>query len=152
MTSEDKAKLLGLFFWLFTGFNVIIVGLIAIIYIGVFGTIFSQMPRKAGEPGPEVILPILIVVFLFVFIFTALFSIPKIIAGYGLRNHKPWARIWAIIASVMCCLSFPIGTAIGVFGLIFLLSDDGKNYFENASYGQIGVSGSATPPPPNSWQ
>ncbi|MEP6789200.1 MAG: hypothetical protein ABJB40_12255, partial [Acidobacteriota bacterium] len=63
-----------------------------------------------------------------------------------------WARTWAIIASIMCCLSFPIGTAIGVFGLVFLFSDEGTKYFEDRSFGQIAAAGNKNPPPPNSWQ
>lgn len=152
MNSEDKSKLLGLFFWLFTAFNILIIAVIAIVYVAIFGVVFSQAPHRASDPPPEMIVGILVVVFAFVFIFTLLFSIPKVVAGYGLRTHKPWARTWAIIASIMCCLSFPIGTAIGVFGLVFLFSDEGKQYFEGRSYGQIGGVGNTPPPPPNSWQ
>jgi hypothetical protein len=152
MSSEDKSRLLGLFFWLFTALNVLVILVIGIIYVGLFGVIFSQAPHKASDPPPELIVGILAAVFFFVLVFTVLFSIPKVVAGYGLRTHKPWARTWAIVASIMCCLSFPIGTAIGVFGLVFLFSDEGKAYFENRSYPQVGASSQMPPPPPNSWQ
>ncbi|HEV7700458.1 MAG TPA: hypothetical protein VGO43_09555 [Pyrinomonadaceae bacterium] len=154
MSPKDKARLLGIFLWAFTALNVVLIGLIAVIYLGIMGAVFSNIPHKAGDPPPETIMGILIVVFAFVFIFTLLFSIPKVIAGYGLRKEKPWARTWAIIASIMCCLSFPIGTAIGVFGLIFLFDDAGKRYFEDPSYGraELAPSGGMNVPPPNSWQ
>lgn len=152
MSSEDKSRLLGLFLWLFTAFNIVIIAVIGIIYVGLFGVIFSQAPHKASDPPPELIVGIIAVVFVFILVFTVLFSIPKVIAGYGLRKHKSWARPWAIAASIMCCLSFPFGTAIGVFGLIFLLSDEGKAYFENRSYAQVGAGCNVNPPPPNSWQ
>ena len=152
MNANDKARLLGLLFWLFTGFNILVVGAIAVIYLAIFGAVFTQMPQKASDPPPELILTILIVAFAFAFIVTILFSIPKIIAGYGLRRDKPWARTWAIVASIMACLSFPFGTAIGVFGLVFLFGDDGKQYFDAAAYrGQLG-GGQIAQPPPNSWQ
>lgn len=152
MSSEEKSRLLGLFFWLFTALNVVLVLAIGIIYVSLFGVIFSQTPQKAGDPPPELIIGILAAVFFVALIFTVLFSIPKVIAGYGLRKHKPWARIWAIIASIMCCLSFPIGTAIGVFGLVFLFSDEGKAYFENCQIAQVGAGANMPPPPPNAWQ
>lgn len=153
MNAHDKARLLGLFFWLFTAFNVLIVAVIAIIYVALFGVIFSQVPQKAGDPPPELIMGIIMVIFVFALVFTLLFSVPKVIAGYGLRKNKPWARTWAIIASVMCCLSFPFGTAIGVFGLIFLFSDEGKLYFEDAAYrNQLAGGGFVRSPLPNSWQ
>lgn len=152
MNAHDKARLLGLFFWLFTAFNVLVVTVIAIVYVALFGVIFSQVPQKAGDPPPELIMSILIVVFIFVLIFTMLFSIPKIVAGYGLRKNKPWARTWALIASIIACLSFPFGTAIGVFGLVFLFSDEGKRYFDDPTYRSQLAAGNFTPPPPNSWQ
>ena len=153
MNAHDKARLLGLFFWLFTAFNILIVAIIAIVYVALFGVIFTQAPHKAGDPPPEFIMGIIMAIFIFALIFTVLFSIPKVIAGYGLRKNKPWARIWAMIASIMCCLSLPFGTAIGVFGLIFLFSDDGKRYFDDAAYrSQLASGNFAPPPPPNSWQ
>ncbi len=150
MTPKDKARLLGLFFWLYTIFNIVLVAVIAVIYIALFGFIFTQAPHKAGDPPPELIMTILVVVFAFAFLFTILFSIPEVVAGYGLRNEKPWARTWSIVASAMACMSFPFGTAIGIFGLVFLLSEDGKRYFESPSYGRL--SGAPNSLPPNSWQ
>jgi len=114
MNAHSKARLLGLFFWLFTAFNVLIVAVIGIIYTVLFGVIFSSVPQKAGDPPPEVIMGIIMVIFVFALLFTVLFSVPKIIAGYGLRKNKDWARTWALVASIICCLSFPFGTAIGV--------------------------------------
>lgn len=149
MTANDKARLLGLFFWLYTGLNLLIVVAIAVVYLAIFGAVFSSVPQNPGDPPPEMIMAILAVAFVFALVFTVLFSVPKIVAGYGLRKNKPWARIWAIVGSIMACMSFPIGTAIGVFGLVFLFSDEGKLYFEQrAMAGQSGPS----EPTPNSWQ
>jgi hypothetical protein len=144
MTSEDKSKLLGILFWLFTVFNVLTVVVVAIflfIYFGVITAFISQMPHKANDPPPEVIVgmvgTLFVVVMAMAIIMTVLFAVPKVIAGYGLRNHKPWARTWAIVASIICCLSIPLGTAIGIFGLVFLYSDEGKKYFEDTSSGRL---------------
>jgi hypothetical protein len=153
MNSEDKSKLLGMFFWLFTAFNVLILGVMAIFFFVFFGAMISQMPHKANDPPPEFFIGLFSFIFFLILITTILFSIPKVVAGYGLRNHKPWARTWAIVASVMCCMSFPIGTAIGVFGLVFVFSDEGKQYFDDLSYGRLASAGrGAIAPPPNSWQ
>ena len=153
MNAHDKARLLGLLFWIYTAFNVVVVAVLAIIYIALFGVIFTQVPQKAGDPPPELIMTILVVAFAFAFAFVVLFSVPKIVAGYGLRKEKPWARTWAIVGAIMACMSFPFGTAIGVFGLIFLFSDDGKRYFDDPAYrGQLTGTGNVVPPPPDSWQ
>lgn len=149
MAPNDKARLLGLFFSLFAALNVLIVVAIAVVYIAIFGLVFSQQPQRAGDPPPEFIIGILAAVFVVVLVITLLVSVPKIVAGYGLRNGKPWARVWAIVASVMACMSFPLGTALGVFGLVFLFSDEGKLYFDQRS-----AAGAFAPvsPPPNSWR
>ena len=153
MNAHDKARLLGLLFWIYTAFSIVLVGVIAAIYIAIFGFVFTQVPQKAGDPPPELIMSILIIAFLFAFFFTILFSVPKIVAGYGLRKEKSWAWTWALVASIMACMSFPIGTGIGVFGLIFLLSDEGKRYFNDPAFrNQLAGGGSLAAPPPNSWQ
>jgi hypothetical protein len=128
------------------------VAVIAIIYISIFGFVFTQVPQKPGEPDPAFVMVILIVAFAIALVFTVLFSIPKIVAGYGLRKQKPWARTWAIVASIMACMSFPFGTAIGVFGLVFLFSDEGKLYFEEVTRGKLGIPANMMAPQPNSWQ
>lgn len=154
MTSDSKARLLGLLMWLYAAFNVLLVAVIAIIYISIFGFVFTQVPQKPGEPDPAFIMVILIFAFAIALILTVLFSIPKIVAGYGLRKQKPWARTWAIVGSIMACMSFPFGTAIGVFGLVFLFSDEGKFYFDQVARNGGQLTGVASPmvPQPNSWQ
>ena len=155
MTGEKQARLLGLFFWLFTAFNFVMVIAIAVIYLAIFGMVFSQVPQRPGEPDPALIMTILVVAFFFALVFTVLFSVPKIIAGYGLRRGAPWARVWTIIASAMSLLSFPFGTAIGVYGLIFLFGDEGKTYFAQLESGRtepIAAQQRIAQPEAGSWR
>ncbi len=154
MTGREQARLLGLFFWIFTGIQIGFIVLFGLIYFVFMGAILTSIPHKPNQPGPEIILPILLVVMVIIGAMVALFSIPKVVAGYGLRKEKNWGRIWAIIACIMACMSFPLGTAMGVWGLIFLFGDEGKRYFESPDYGRLpSMAGqSITPPPPNSWK
>jgi hypothetical protein len=49
--------------------------------------------------------------------FILLVSAPGVVGGVGLLKRKSWSRI---LVMVLCCLnllSFPIGTAVGVYGL-----------------------------------
>lgn len=154
MTAREKARLLGLFLWIFAALNIFVVGVIGVVYALFFGVFASQMPHRGNGPGPEAMLPVVIVAFALGFVMVVLFSIPNLVAGYGLRNEKPWARIWAIIASILSVTSFPIGTAVGVFGLVFLFGDEGKQYFESSGYWAMPSVNEPviTPPEPNSWQ
>jgi hypothetical protein len=55
-----------------------------------------------------------------------LMSIPSIIAGWGLSQHKSWARILTIILAILSLPQFPVGTAIGIYALVILFNDEAK--------------------------
>ena len=56
-------------------------------------------------------------------------SLPGIFAGIGLLKMRPWARIVAIIVGVLHILSFPFGTALGVYTLWVLLNAETEALF-----------------------
>ena len=56
-------------------------------------------------------------------------SLPGFVTGIGLLYFKPWARILGIVLSALQLLGFPIGTAIGIYGLWVLLSKDTEVLF-----------------------
>lgn len=148
MTGKEHAKLLGLFFLIFEGFQIFGLIIAALIMVGMSGFMFfefSRMPQDQGEPPPEIFIGIMGAVFIFVIVINVLLTIPAFVAGYGLRNGKTWAKVWTIIACCLAILSFPLGTALGVYGLWFILGDQGKSYFDNPN-------GSFNTPPPNSWR
>ena len=57
-------------------------------------------------------------------IFFTLLSIPGIIGGIGLLQHKRWARILMLIKSILDLLNIPIGTVIGVYTIWVLMQDE----------------------------
>ena len=61
--------------------------------------------------------------------FLIVVSIPGVIAGIGLLRFRPWARILAIIVGVLHILSFPFGTALGVYTLVVLLHAEAPAVF-----------------------
>jgi hypothetical protein len=58
-------------------------------------------------------------------------SIPSIVAGIGLINFKPWARIVGIVVSALHLIHIPFGTALGIYGLWVLVSRESESYFSN---------------------
>jgi hypothetical protein len=56
--------------------------------------------------------------------FLVILSLPGIIAGIGLLKFRPWARILGIILGALHLVSFPIGTALGVYALVVLLNNE----------------------------
>ena len=56
-------------------------------------------------------------------------SIPGVIVGYGLLKLRPWARIVGIIVSALSLLHFPLGTAVGLYGMWVLLNAESEQIF-----------------------
>lgn len=57
-------------------------------------------------------------------IFFILLSIPGIIGGIGLLNHKGWARILVLVISVLDLIQIPYGTIIGAYSIWVLLQKE----------------------------
>ena len=66
--------------------------------------------------------------------FLAVLAIPGLIAGYGLLKFRPWARILTILIGLFDLIHFPFGTALGVYTLWVLLSEDGAAQFRGARF------------------
>lgn len=62
------------------------------------------------------------------FLFTL--AIPSLLAGIGLLWEKNWGRILAIVVSFFNLLWFPVGTALGIYGLWVLLRQEATDYFD----------------------
>jgi hypothetical protein len=56
-------------------------------------------------------------------------SLPGLIAGIGLLYMKPWARILGLVVSALDLLSFPFGTALGIYGLWVLVNPETERLF-----------------------
>ena len=49
---------------------------------------------------------------------------PAVIAGYGIRRFRPWSRSLTTVLSIFELMSIPFGTALGIYSLMVLLSED----------------------------
>ena len=61
-----------------------------------------------------------------------LLALPGLVAGYGLLQFKPWARILTIVLSALNLINIPFGTALGLYGLWVLLNKDTERLFDGA--------------------
>jgi len=61
--------------------------------------------------------------------FLVILSLPGLLAGIGLLKMRPWARIVAIVVGVLHILSFPLGTALGIYTLWVLLNAETETLF-----------------------
>ena len=146
MTAQEHNRLLSIFFFIQGGLQIVVGLAIGIIYGGL-GSVFMASGRTDEDQmmgGLFVVLGICIGLVLLVFAAFTLFTANKV------RKVQPIGRTLGIVISILSLFSFPLGTALGVYGLWFFFGDLGK-----ALYGPAGDgygSNYAPPPPPNSWQ
>ncbi|HMS41853.1 MAG TPA: hypothetical protein PKE69_16600 [Pyrinomonadaceae bacterium] len=127
MNSKEHNRLIGIFLLAHGSFQTLIMLFVAIIY-GVIGAGLFASARREEE---QMIGLVFVVAIAFVVLLSLAFTIPQIIGGWKLYKETPNARTWGIIASIVACMSFPLGTAAGVYGLWFLFGEDGKRFYEN---------------------
>lgn len=146
MTAKEQNKLAGIFLIAHGILQTLIMLLLGLIYGGV-GAAMLITSRKEDEQFAG---GALIAIMVFVFLFSLIFIIPQVVGGWKMYKERPNARTWGIVGSIISCLSFPLGTAAGVFGLVFLFGESGQQFYlggrNHASY---------TPPPPpapGTWQ
>lgn len=154
MTAPDHNRLVGIFLMVHGGMQALILLLLSFVY-GLMG--LAMMASGGGDGGPIAVGLIFIVMVVILLCVAAVFCGPQILGGYKLLKQKPNARTWGIIGSIVAVLSFPLGTAVGVYAMWFLFGDMGKQF-----YLQPGMPYSTPrsrdfdyqqqPPPPNSWQ
>lgn len=120
--------------------NVKIVGILNIVLgcLGALGglivlMVFGGLAGMAGythDQDAAAAVPILALIGTCIAVFLFVLSVPAIIGGWGMLKFRPWARILMIIVSALNLLHFPIGTAIGIYGLIVLMNDETRRLFE----------------------
>lgn len=132
--------MLGIFFLIQAGLQ-LFGGVIAVLMYAGMGFYAITNSRRGDD---EVFGFIMIGAAVLAMIFVVVIGSIDAMAGWRLLKEKPSARTWAIVASIISLLGFPLGTALGIYGLWFLFGEQGRG---------IDTAGSATPPPPpNSWQ
>ncbi len=147
MTAREKNKLVGIFLMTHGGLQAFAMIIIGLIYGGI-----GVAMLIGGRKSEEQVVGVAFIAMIFVLaIIGLIFILPQVLGGYKVFKEKPNARTWGIIGSILSCLSFPLGTAAGIFGLVFLCGDEGKGFYLGATPQNV-FNVPPQPPPPNSWQ
>ena len=112
----------------------------------VMGSIAQVVTAAAEGQDSAVAAPIVTAIGMAVGIFLLILSAPTIVGGWGLLKFKPWSRILMIIVSILHLFHIPLGTALGVYGLWVLFSDEARRILETGGYVPFGYP--ATPAAP----
>src|SRR5215831_13684517 len=92
--------------------------------------VFAGLVHLDADPDAAVAIPILGGIGEIVLIVLLVLSVPGIIVGVGLLSFRPWSRILAIVLSILHILNIPFGTAIDIYSLWVLFSNEGARFFE----------------------
>lgn len=84
------------------------------------------MPAVAGRASQAFFVPYLLLAIGGVVLLKTLVGAA---AGAALLQARPWARLVILIYSFLALLSFPFGTALGIYTLVVLLPDEGERLY-----------------------
>ena len=126
---ESHVKTLAILHIVFGGLGLLLAVGMLLLFGGIAG--LTGIADSSGDA--HFTIPIIGGIGLLIFCVLLVLSLPGIIAGFGLLNFQPWARILTIVLSVLDLFHVPFGTALGVYGLWVLLSQDTERLFRRAS-------------------
>jgi hypothetical protein len=105
--------------------------LAAIVVMTIFGGLAGLLSLSGPAQDMEIGSVALGVIGAVATIVVLLLSLPGLIAGIGLLSFQPWARILTIVLSALELPGVPLHTALGIYGLWVLLSNEGAALFSH---------------------
>lgn len=69
----------------------------------------------------------------------AAFAVLQLVTAWGLFDHRPWARILALVLGFLALLRFPFGTALGIYTLWVLLPGAAGQEYDRLAHPQPGT-------------
>jgi len=136
MTGTDHRTILAIGYATFAAIIGFTYVLLMLISLGVFitlGITFTKETGDANQAGIGLLGGAFAVIFYCVL--AVIFVLPPVLAGWKIWKGKPRARMWGMIAAILLLPVFPLGTALGVYGLWFWSTPEGRNFrLENPSH------------------
>jgi hypothetical protein len=62
--------------------------------------------------------------------YLAVTAVIGLLVGWGLLDHRPWARMLAIIVGCLKLIDFPLGTALGIYSLWVLVAQGADEEYQ----------------------
>jgi hypothetical protein len=137
---RDHIKLLGILNIVWSSISLLVAMFALVLFGGLAGV--AGLASRDGSSDGFLAAPILAVVGMCIVALISAISLPALIGGIGLIKLQPWSRVLMIVVSVFHLISFPFGTALGVYGLWVLLHEQARREFG----GQLGAYVPPIPP------
>ena len=116
---ETHVKVVAVLFIVMGALN-----LIAALFFGLGVGIAEVALGMSDDADARAAMPIVGIAGTGLVIFLLVLGIPPVITAIGLLRRREWARIAGIVISALLIFHFPIGTAVGIYGLWALLNGE----------------------------
>ncbi len=126
----QHVKIIGILHVVLGGMGV----LAGIAFLALFGGLAGLVNAVDQGADSAVAVPLLGGIGNILFFVLLLFSLPSLVGGIALLMLAPWSRVFMIVVSVLYLFHFPIGTALGVYGLWALPKPETKAVFAPGHY------------------
>ena len=157
MPKNEQANLLSLFAFIFAGIQGLAVLLFGLyfIFMLVMLVMTAIEPNAAKEPAVLIVPGIFVLLFGLMSVYGLVNVFLNIKMGRALRGTTLPTQKRMIVTSIFNICSFfcggmfiaPFGMAIGIFGIVFAVSDKGKAFLSGIAYSSI-----LPPAPPASFE
>jgi len=130
MTVVEHNKLLALGFAIFAVVFALTILLLLVVSLGVFlalGISFANETGNSQQAGIGIIGGVVTVVFYG--LLGAIFVLPMALASRKMFRRSRNARIWGVIAAILVATIIPLGTMLGLYGLWFFFSTEGRKFY-----------------------
>ena len=138
MTVIEHNKILALGFGVFAAIFAFTFLLLMAVSLGVFVALGITLTNETGNSNQAGI-GILggVVAVIFYSLLGVIFVLPTALAAWKMLKRRRNARIWGIIAAILVAPIMPLGTMLGIYGLWFFFSAEGRRYYLSVESGAI---------------
>lgn len=126
---KNNLRTLEVLYYIY-GALLLLVGLVLFIVFGGLGMFLSSdmvAEQSNGDPAPALVGTAFGVLGGVISLFVLVWAVLNVLAGRNLAKYKN--RTLIMITAGLDCLSFPFGTALGIFTFVELSKDDVKQLF-----------------------
>ena len=132
MTANDQNKILAIGFAVFAVIFLFTFLLLLVVTSGVFvalGITFANETGDSKQAGIGILGAVLTIIFYGGL--GLIFVLPPALASWKMLKRRKRARMWGILGAIAVAPVLPLGTILGVYGLWFFFSAEGKIFYRS---------------------
>lgn len=128
----QHGQLLGILWIAYSALTALVGIVLLVVFQHILPAILRYQPPQQQGPPPEVVFGLLRPLMHIVAVLVLAKGVAGLFAGIGLLQRAGWSRMLTLVLACISLLSFPFGTAIGVYSLWVLLSANAEAEFHYA--------------------